>query len=305
MDFELAIIGSGPAGLSAGIYAARSGVSAMIFESGIPGGTANINPLIENYLGFPSIRGTELADKIREHAEKYVEIKSGEGVDKLEVTDDLVKLTTYTGSYEAGAIILATGTEYKRLGVEGEAKFAGKGVSYCATCDGMFFKDKQIAIVGGGSTAAVEALYLANLTDKISLIHRRDELRAEEIYVEQLKKKGVNIILNSVVEEIYGEGVVKGLKLKNVNTEEVTDMPLNGVFVSVGESPKTELAQQIEVELDDHGYIKTDKQMRTNVKRVYAAGDVVGGVRQIVTAAAEGAIAALTSLEVLGKQYPY
>jgi thioredoxin reductase (NADPH) len=305
MDFELAIIGSGPGGLSAGVYAARSGVNAMIFEAGMPGGTININPLIENYLGFKSIQGADLALKMKEHAEKYVEIKTGEGVDKLEVVEDRVKLTTYAGSYEAGAVILATGTEYRRLGVKGENTFTGKGVSYCATCDGMFFKNKPIAIVGGGSTAAVEALYLANLTDKISLIHRRDKLRAEEIYVEQLKEKGVNLMLNSVVEEIYGEDVVNGLKIKNVETGEITDVPLNGVFVSIGESPKTELAKQIGVELDDHGYIKTDKQMRTNIKRVYAVGDVTGGVRQIVTAAAEGAIAALTSLEVLGKQYPY
>ncbi len=305
MDFELAIVGSGPGGLSAGVYAARSGVKALIFETGMPGGTANINPLIENYLGFSSIQGAELALKMKEHAEKYVEIKGGEGVDKLEVTDELIKLTTFKDTYEAGAVILATGTEYRRLGVKGENTYTGKGVSYCATCDGMFFKDKPIAIVGGGSTAAVEALYLANLTDKISLIHRRDKLRAEEIYVEQLKEKGVNLILNSLVEEIYGENLVQGLKIKNVETEEMTDLPLNGVFVSIGENPKTELAQQIGVELDERGYIKTDRQMRTNIKRVYAAGDVTGGVRQIVTAAAEGAIAALTSLEVLGKQYPY
>lgn len=305
MDFELAIIGSGPAGLSAGIYAARSGVKAVVFETGVPGGTTNINPLIENFLGFISIRGAELALKMKEHAEKYVEIKTGEGVDKLEVNDELVKLTTYKATYKAGAVVLATGTEYRQLGVKGEMEYVGKGVSYCATCDGMFFKDKPIAIVGGGSTAAVEALYLANLTDKISLIHRRDQLRAEEVYVDQLKAKGVDFILESVVEEIYGDKLVQGLKIKNIKTDEVTDLPLDGVFVSIGENPKIELAKQIGVELLDNGYIKTDTQQRTNIKRVYAAGDCTGGVRQIVTAAAEGAVAALTSLEVLGKQYPY
>jgi thioredoxin reductase (NADPH) len=305
LDYDLGIIGAGPAGMSAALYGNRAGLDVVLIDMAFGGGTVTINPIVENYLGMGSLKGSELAAKMREHVEKYVKITTNEPVSKLEVGKEKVNIITDKRTLEVGAIILATGTEYRKLGIPGEGKFLGRGVSYCATCDGPFFRNKKIVVVGGGNSAAVEALYLKGVTDKISLIHRRDILRAENFYVNQLKKKGVELLLNSEVQEIYGDSVVKGIVLANKDDKASTEFPIEGVFISIGTIPRSELAKGIGVKLDDHGHILVDKSMKTNIDRVYATGDVIGGIRQIVTAVSGGAVAALSSLSVLGKQYPF
>jgi thioredoxin reductase (NADPH) len=305
MDYELAIIGAGPAGFTAGIYATRAGINAVLFDSGIGGGLMALSPEIENYPGFKSISGLELGDKMREHLEKYMKVNLAESVEKLEVSEDHVKVTTSKASYTVGAVIIATGTEHRKLGIDGEMKHTGRGVSYCATCDGPFFKGKKVIVVGGGNSALIEAIALKQMGIDVTLIHRRDVLRAEDAYKDKAVEVGVNILFQTHVEEIIGEDKVEKVLLHNVKDARKSDMETSAVFVSIGEEPQNQLVKEIGVELDEIGYIKTDRNMRTNIKRIYAAGDVTGGLRQVVTACAEGAIAALTSMEVLGKIYPY
>jgi thioredoxin reductase (NADPH) len=306
MTYELAIIGGGPAGYSAGIYAGRSGISAVLFDKAGGGGLALLSPNIENYAGFESISGMELATKMQQHARKYVTIQTFEEVLRLSKTNDIFTVETNKGTYSVKAVLLCMGTQHRKLNIPGEQEFHGKGVSYCATCDGFFFKNKKVAVVGGGNSALIEAIYLKQIGAKeVFLIHRRDTLRAEKAYEDEALAKGVQIIYETHVEQILGETTVSSLELHNVKTEKKTKLPVNGVFVSIGEEPQNILAQQLNVKLDKQGYIVVDRQQRTNVKGVYAAGDITGGLRQVVTACAEGAIAALTSTEVLGKQYPY
>jgi len=307
MDYELAIIGAGPAGCSAGIYAVRAGIKATIFDTGAGGGLASIAPNIENYAGFQSITGAELTEKMKQHAAQYAEFHFYEQVIDIEKKDkQFIIMTSEEKTYTAGAILLAMGTEHRRLNVPGADTLIGKGVSYCATCDGFFFKDKKVAVVGGGNSALIEAIYLKQIgCKKVYLIHRRDQLRAEEAYEKDAKDAGVEFILDHVVEEIKGTEKVESLILKN-NADQLTkNVNVDGIFISIGVIPQNELAKKLQVELCETGYINVDKQMRTNIKGVYAAGDIRGGLRQIITAAADGAIAALTSTEVLGKQYPY
>jgi thioredoxin reductase (NADPH) len=305
MDYELAIVGAGPAGFTAGIYATRAGINAVLFDSGIGGGLMALSPEIENYPGFKSISGMELGDKMREHLEKYMKVNLAESVEKLDVSEDHVIVKTSKATYTVGAVIIATGTEHRKLGIDGEVKLIGRGVSYCATCDGPFFKGKKAIVVGGGNSALIEAIALKQMDIDVTLIHRRDVLRAEDAYKDKATEVGINILYQTHVEEIMGEDKVEKVLLHNVKDAQKSDMETSAVFVSIGEEPQNQLAKEIGVELDDIGYIKTDRNMRTNIKRIYAAGDVTGGLRQVVTACAEGAIAALTSMEVLGKIYPY
>ncbi|UCE37735.1 MAG: FAD-dependent oxidoreductase [Thermoplasmata archaeon] len=305
MDYELAIIGGGPAGFTAGIYATRAGIKAVLFDSGAGGGLMALSPEIENYPGFKSISGMELSDKMREHLEKYMKINLVEDVTKLEVSEGEVKITTSKATYDVGAVIIATGTKHRKLGIEGEEKLTGRGVSYCATCDGPFFKGKSALVVGGGNSALIEAIALKQMGLDATVVHRRDMLRAEDAYKDKAQEVGVKILYETHMEEIKGEDKVEKVVLHNVKDASKSEMKVAAVFVSIGEEPQSQLAAQIGVELDVKGYIKTDRNMRTNIKRVYAAGDVTGGLRQVVTACAEGAVAALTSMEVLGKVYPY
>ncbi len=305
MDYELAIIGGGPAGFTAGIYATRAGIRTVLFDAGMGGGLMALSPEIENYPGFKSISGLELADKMREHVEKYMTLNFGESVEKLKVSGDEVKIKTSKDTYGVGAVIIATGTEHRKLDVRGEEKLTGFGVSYCATCDGPFFKGKKVIVVGGGNSALIEAIALKNMGVDVTLVHRRNELRAEDAYEKRAVEAGVKVLYETHVAKIKGEKMVESVVLRNVRDGSTSELKVNGVFVSIGEIPQTQLAKQIGVELDEKGYIKTGRNMRTNIKRVYAAGDVTGGLRQVITACAEGAIAALASMEVLGKVYPY
>jgi thioredoxin reductase (NADPH) len=264
-----------------------------------------MSPQIENYPGFTSIPGMELSDKMRAHLENYMQVNMAEEVKGLEVKEDGVVVTTPKKEYFVGAVLLATGTVHRRLGVAGEGKLSGRGVSYCAICDGPFFKGKKAIVVGGGNSALIESIALKQMGLDVSVVHRRDVLRAEDAYKDRAEEVGVNIIYQTHVEEIMGEDKVEKVLLHDVKDEHHSEMDVDAVFVSIGEEPQNQLAKQVGCELDKGGFIVTDKNCRTSVKRIYAAGDITGGLRQIVTACAEGAIAALTTMEVLGKVYPY
>jgi len=305
MDMELAIIGAGSAGYAAGIYAGRAGINAVIFDAGMGGGLATESPEIENYPGFKKINGIDLMEKMKDHAKEYAKFKFYEEVKEIKKEGDAFRIVTSKGEYEAGAVIICTGTTHKKLDAKGEKELAGRGVSYCATCDGFFFKDKDVVVIGGGNSAVIEAIYLKQVGCNVSIVHRRDRLRAEKSLEARAVGMGINIVWDSVVEEIVGKEKVEGVKLKNVKTGKTEIMKVDGVFISIGEIPQSEIAVNAGVETDEHGYIKTDEMQRTNVKGIYAAGDVTGGVRQIVTACSEGAKAALMSTEVLGKMYPF
>jgi len=307
MDYELAIIGAGPAGYSAAIYAARAGIHTALFDQSGGGGLASIAPNIENYAGFSSIKGMDLMEKMKEHASKYADMHFYEQVESIEKQQE--QFTLYSSeekSYAVKAVLLATGTEHRRLTCGGAKEYEGRGISYCATCDGFFFKGKSVAVVGGGNSALIEAIYLKQIGCKeVYLIHRRDTLRAEEAYEADAKKAGVTFLLNTVIQEIKGTENLESLILTDTKTQETSTLQIKGLFVSIGVIPQNDLAKKLGVTIDEQGYIQVDTQMRTNVKGIYAAGDITGGLRQIITAAAEGAQASLSSTEVLGKQYPY
>ncbi len=300
---DIAIIGGGPAGLTAGIYAIRSGMKALIFDKGIYGGQANTAPLIENYPGFEEISGMDLMDKMRSQAKKYVEIKDSENVESITRGDREFIIKTSKDEYHFRSVIYATGSVHRKLGVPGETRLLGKGVSYCATCDGFFFKGKKVVIIGGGNNAAVEAIYLKKLGIDVTMIHRRDELRAEDSHKETIREMGIKVIYDSVVEEILGENMIEGVRIKNMKTNEVSELGLDGAFISIGDIPQTGLVKDLGVEIDDRGYVVVDRTQRTRVPYFYTAGDVSGGFRQIVTACSEGAIAANSAHEDLAKPY--
>ncbi len=306
MDFELAIIGGGPAGYSAGIYAARAGIKPVIFEKNGGGGLAIFSPNIENFTGFDSISGIDLMEKMRLHANKYCKINTFEKVNRISKKENDFIIETIKDRYLSKAVILCTGTEYRKLNTEGESEFQGKGVSYCATCDGFFFKNKIVAVIGGGNSALIEAIYLKQIGCKeVFLIHRRDQLRAEKAYEEEAKKNKVKFLFNKSVSKINGDDKVNSILLFDKIKSENIELKLDGVFISIGEIPQNEIAKEFNIDLDKKGYILVDKNQRTNIRGVYAAGDITGGLRQIITACAEGAIAALSTTEVLGKKYPY
>jgi len=300
-DCDLIVVGAGPAGMTAGIFGARSGLKTLVIEKGISGGLSNEATEIDNYPGFKKIDGMELAEKMKEQTADYVEIKELEGVNKIEIMEKKRKMLIFTekDTYLSNAVVLCTGTKKRRLGVKGEDEFLGRGVSYCATCDGFFFKDKSVIVVGGGNSAVRGALYLKNVGCAVTLIHRRDKLRAEQYLQKNLEKAGVHILWNSVVKEIKGDKAVGSVVRYDKERGIEDELSVDGVFVYVGEEPVNALATQMDVKLDKDGYIITDKNQRTNRERVYAAGDITGGVRQIVVACAEGAIAATSAYEDL------
>jgi len=298
-EYDLIVVGAGPAGLTAGMYGVRSGLETLVLEKGICGGLSNEAPEIENYPGFKRIRGMELAEKMKEQALEYVEIKELEKVEKIAWSGkgkekDMVVFTE-KGSYVTRAAVICSGTKHRRLDVKGEDEFLGKGISYCATCDGFFFRDKSVIVVGGGDSAVREALFLNNIGCKVTLVHRRGKLRAEPYLQKNLERAGVRILWNSVVKEIRGDNVVGSIIRFDKDRGIEDELSAEGVFISIGEEPVNELAVQMGIKTNDNGYIITDKSQRTNLERVYAAGDVTGGVRQIVVACAEGAIAATSA----------
>lgn len=295
--YDIIIIGAGPGGLTAAIYAGRQGTKNLMIDRDLAGGIGREVPEMENYPGFDNISGLELIEKMKEQAIKNTELHEMEEVEEIIQNDGEYRFTVKTSKdeYLSKTVILATGSSHRHLDAKGEEEFKGKGVSYCATCDGFFFAGRDIIMVGGGNSALQEALYLNNLGAKVTLIHRRDEFRAQKHLQNMIKEAGIKTILNATVEEIKGEMLVESVILKDTKTGELTEYPTNGVFISVGYIPHTELALQLGVDLDESGHIIIDKEQKTNVDYVYAIGDVCVGLKQWVVACGEGAVAATSA----------
>jgi thioredoxin reductase (NADPH) len=291
---DIIIIGGGPAGLTAGLYNARSRMDVVLLEKLAPGGQVLNTDWVENYPGFPDgVSGFELMDRMKGQAEKFgLDIRSEE-VLGLEFQGDRKRVATSKGTLEARALILACGASWKRLGIEGESEFMGRGISFCATCDGPFYRDQDVAVIGGGDTAVEEALFLTRFARNIFHVHRRDELRAVKILQERaLAEKKIQFVWNTVPERILGKDGVEGIELRNVKTGEITRKAVHGVFIFIGTIPNTGLVSGL-LELDEAGFVITDDRMETSAPGVFAAGDMRSkGFRQIATAVGEGACAA-------------
>jgi thioredoxin reductase (NADPH) len=294
---DLIIIGSGPAGLTAGLYAARARLKTLMLEKLSPGGQVLMTDWVENYPGFPDgISGFELMDKMRRQAEKFgLDIKSTE-VSRLDILKEKQILATDNGNLESKALILACGATPQRLGIEGESLLTGKGVSYCATCDGPFYREQEVAVIGGGDTAVEEALFLTKFASKIYLIHRRDKLRATKLLQERAwSEEKIEIIWDSIPKRIVGEAGVEGIDLKNVKTGEESHLPVQGVFVFIGYRPNNELVKGV-LECDERGFVVTSNNMETSETGIFAAGDITSKLlRQISTAVGDGATAAFAA----------
>ncbi len=302
-EVDLIILGGGPAGLTAGIYAQRSGLKSIVLEKSIIGGLVALTPVVENYPGFTNIAGKKLMDLIATQARNYVQIHEDEDVIEIKVGK---KIEAYTNrrTYRGLALIIATGAGYKKLNVPGEEKYSGRGVSYCATCDGYFFKGKNVVLVGGGNSAMTDALYLNNLGADVTIIHRRDKLRAQKYLQDSIEREKIPVIWNTVVEEIFGKDkLITGVRVRDVKTKKIKHLKTEGVFIAIGEDPNSKLAGEIGITLGDGRFINVDRGCRTNIPRIYAAGDVTGGVRQIVTAVSEGATAALSAFSDIANPY--
>ena len=292
-QYDVIIIGAGPAGLTAGIYALRGGLSALIVERDAPGGQILKTHDIENFPGFENIAGYELAIKMHEQT-----VKAGcefmyDEVETVDLTGGVKRLKLKSGEEAASNnVIIATGAKPMLLNVKGEAEFTGRGVSYCATCDGNFYRGKTVVTVGGGNTAVYDALFLSNIVNKVYVVHRRKEFRAEKVLVDALRgKDNVEFVLDSVIDEIYGENKVDSVRIKSVIDGSEQRIFTDGVFIAIGQKPQSELF--MDVAKDEHGFIITDTDMKTSVNGVYAIGDVRStDLRQIVTACADGAVAA-------------
>ena len=296
--YDIIIVGAGPGGLTAGIYAGRQGTKTLILDKNLAGGIGREVPEMENYPGFDLVSGLELAEKMKNQCVKNVELHENEGVniiEKIEDNDYNFKVESDEHSYLTKTVIIATGSSHQQLNIPGEEEFKGRGVSYCATCDGMFFAGKDIAMVGGGNSALQEAVFLSNLGCNVTVIHRREEFRAEQYLQDKLKEKGIKTIMNATVEEIKGDMLVNSITIKDKESGELKDLEVNGVFISVGYKPHTKLAEELGVDLDKNNQIITDKNQKTNIDYVYSAGDVCGGVKQWVVACGEGAIAATSA----------
>ena len=294
-DFDIIILGGGPAGLSAAVYAARSAAKVAIIDISMFGGQPSNYLELENYTGFKKVGGYELMEQFEEHADMFgVEKFPMEEIQSVDLNSEIKILTTLNGVFKAKAIIIATGAQPKKLGVNGEKEYVGRGVSYCAVCDGAFYKDKIVAVVGGGNAAVEEAMYLTRFANKVYLIHRRNELRADKIVQERaFKNEKLEFVYDSVVKEIQGDDLVKNAVIENVKTGEISNLSINGIFPYIGFTPNVDLFSG-QIEQDGNGFIVTDDKMQTNVKGVYAIGDVrTTPLRQVITAAADGAIAAV------------
>jgi thioredoxin reductase (NADPH) len=267
------------------------------------GGQIVVSPLIENWPGDKEVSGEALSAKMRQHAELYSHIKEFSEVENVSRDGGKFILRTPEGDMISRAVIIATGAFHRKLGVPGEEELAGKGVSYCATCDGFFFKGKDVIVVGGGNTALLYAIYLNNLGCKVKLVHRRDAFRAERALQDQVSKFGIETTLSTVVERFLGDEVLNAVVLRDLRSGTSREFQVSGAFVAVGEEPNNRIARTMGIELDHEGYVKVDRRMVTNVPGVFAAGDITGGLKQIVVAAGEGAIAATSAFEALMEPY--
>ena len=304
VEKDLVIVGAGPAGLTAAIYAERSGLNTVVLEKNNIGGQVAITPVVENYPGFTRIGGKTLMDMMAQQAIQYTEIHEGEEVLDALKRGERFEIKTNRATYKAKAILIASGAESKKLDVPGEREFQGKGVSYCASCDGYFFKDgKKVIVVGGGNTAATEALYLKNIGVDVTIVHRRDKLRAELFLQESLATNHIPVLWNSLVKEIKGEKFVTHVVIEDMSGKTTKTLPVDGIFIAIGYVPANNLATKLGIETDEEGYLKVDEGHRTNVKGIYAAGDITGGFKQIVTAVGQGSLAATTIFEDISSPY--
>ncbi|WP_129724845.1 thioredoxin-disulfide reductase [Xylanivirga thermophila] len=295
--YDVIIVGGGVAGLTAGIYAKRAGMNALLFEQMFPGGQIATTYMVENYPGFiEPISGPDLAMKLEEHARKFNLDIMYDQVMNLNIDGKIKKVITNKGEYEAKTLILAMGAQPKMLGLDKEQKFRGRGVSYCATCDAMFYKGQDVAVVGGGDTALTDAIYLAQYANRVYLIHRRDEFRASQILQDRVMKNDkIHVIWNSNVESILGEEKVTGIRIRNKINNDMEDIELQGMFVAIGIQPNNELIID-KVKTTDSGFAIVNENMETDIPGVFVAGDLrQKPLWQIITAASDGAIAAMAA----------
>lgn len=300
--FDCLVMGGGPAGLCAALYAKRGNLNTAIIDLSSLGGQP-VNYLeIENYLGFPVIEGWELAEKFEQHVDKFgIQKFTNEEIQSVDLTSEIKAVTTLKGIYRSKAIILATGAKSAKLGIKGEKEFLGRGVSYCAVCDGAFYKDKTVVVIGGGNAAVEEGMYLTKFASKVYIMHRRNELRADKIVQKRaFENNKIEFILDSTPLEILGEnGRVSKIRFKNVKTEEINEIEVQGVFPYIGFSPNTEFFNG-QILQDENGFIRVDENMRTSEVGVFAAGDVRRTpLRQVITAVADGAVAGNAAVKYL------
>jgi thioredoxin reductase (NADPH) len=297
MKYDVAIIGAGPAGLSAAIYAARGGLKTVVFENALVGGQIVVTQDVENYPGFEeTVSGFEIADKMHKQAQKFDAEFKTEEVKAIALEGCCKIIETNNATYRAKAIIIATGAHPRTLQVPGEERLTGRGVSYCATCDGALYRDKTVAVIGGGDSAVEEALFLTRFAKKVYIVHRRDELRAVKIaQTRAFNNPKIEIIWDSVVQEVNGDTMVESVTLFNRKTQKSSRLGVDGVFIYVGIIPNNKLIES-RVECDEQGFILTDETCHTNIPGIYAAGDIIQKVlRQVVTAVSDGAIAAFSA----------
>lgn len=294
--YDIVIIGGGPAGMTAGLYGGRAELKTLILEKKFHGGQMVSTSEIENYPALPDTNGIELSNKMLEHAKKFGAVVEYKGVDKIEVIENgLKKLTVGNDEVIARTVILSMGSTSRKLGLDKEEKFTGRGLGYCAICDGGFYRNKVVAVNGGGDTAVEDALYLSRIASKVYLIHRRDELRANKTLQTRLKESNVEIVWNSTIKEILGEEKLSGVVTVDKNSGEERTIELDGLFVAIGGIPTSELVKDF-VEMTPNGYIITNEDCETSVPGVYAVGDIrKKSLRQVITACADGAIAVHTA----------
>ena len=293
MLYDVIVIGGGPGGYTAALYAARANLSVAILEKLSPGGQMGTTDVIDNYPGFPQgVNGFELAMQMKEGAERFGAQTQLAEVTQVELAGQVKTIHTSGGDYQARTVVLATGAHPRELGLPGERELRGRGVSYCATCDGMFYRGKTVVVVGGGNTAVSDVLYLSRLCEKVYLVHRRDTLRASKVYLDPLQKaENVEFVWDSEVKQLLRDQAVTGVRVRNKKTGEERDIPCAGVFVAVGYLPNTQLYRG-QVELDEAGYVLADETTQTNLPGVFAVGDLrKKPLRQVVTAASDGAVA--------------
>jgi thioredoxin reductase (NADPH) len=295
-EYDIVAIGGGPAGLTVGLYGGRMGLKTLVIDKQLVGGAMAISPLIENYPGVKSASGTEMTELFKEQATTF-------GADILELTEvvnidpekKIIMLNNDT-EVKAKTIVLTTGSRHRLLDIPGEEKYTGRGVSYCATCDGVLYRGKRVVVVGGSNTAAIESLHLAKIVGELSIIHRRDQMRAEQAYVNQIKKEDINFYWNSIVTEILGDdNHVTGIKINDVQTEVEKTIDIDGVFIAIGYKPNSELAAAAGIELTRDGYVRVDRKMQTSVEGIYAAGDITGGQKQLTTSTGQATEATMNA----------
>lgn len=299
--YDVIIVGAGPAGLSAGIYASRANLNTLIIENAAMGGKLSKTHIIENYPGISEISGMDLADQLTKHGQAFGAKVVNASIASMDIKGDIKKVVMNNGNeYQSSAIIIATGTKERQLQLDRANEFTGQGVSYCAVCDGFFYRKKSVVVIGGGNSALEESLFLADLCEKVTIVIRRDQFRAEAKIVDKvLNNPKIEVVYNSIPNSLVIENErITGLEVKNINTNEVNTLPCVGIFPYIGADPCTELCPQ-EI-LDDHNYIKVNLDMSTSIKGVYGAGDVTAKeLRQVVTACNDGAIAANSVIKSL------